>query len=127
MLARYLLVGCGGFLGSMARFWLSGFLQDRVPGTFPLGTLAVNAAGCLLIGAVSALADRGAFLSAETRAFVMVGILGGFTTFSAFGNETINLMRDRDWALAGVNVLGNVALALGAVWVGRALVQTIWR
>jgi CrcB protein len=122
-----LLVGIGGFVGSIARYLLSGLVQDATNATFPLGTLAVNALGCLLIGALSELAEARAFLSPETRALLVVGVLGGFTTFSAFGNETINLARDRDFLLAGLNVLLHVVVAIGAVWVGRVLAHWIWR
>ena len=124
---KVLLVGMGGFVGSIVRYWLSGYVQDRISGTFPFGTLAVNVLGCLLIGIISELAETRALLSAEARACVVVGLLGGFTTFSAFGNETINLLRDRDWALAGSNVLAHIVLALGAVWAGRTATHLLWR
>jgi CrcB protein len=126
-MSRILLIGCGGFLGSIARYLMSGLVQDRAGLAFPAGTLCVNALGCLVIGAVSEAAEmRGAF-SPEARAFVVVGVLGGFTTFSAFGNETINMMREGDRALAGLNVLAQVILGLGAVWAGRALVGLLGR
>jgi len=124
---RFLLVGSGGFVGSVARFWLSGFVQDRTPGTFPLGTLAVNVVGCLVIGVLSELADARAFLSPDARACAVIGLLGGFTTFSAFGSETVNLLRDRDWALGAANVIAHIVLALGAVWVGRTVAHLTWR
>jgi CrcB protein len=124
---RILLIGCGGFLGSAARYLLSGLVQERAGLAFPAGTLCVNVLGCLAIGALSEAAEtRGAF-SPDTRAFLMVGILGGFTTFSAFGNETINMMREGDRALAGLNVLSQVTLGLGAVWAGRAVVGFLGR
>ena len=124
---RLLLVGVGGFLGSVARYLLSGYVQTRTSDAFPFGTLVVNVLGCFVIGALSEMADARAFLSADARAFAVVGLLGGFTTFSAFGNETLNLARDRDWALAGANVVGHVVLAIGAVWLGRAAAHLIWR
>ena len=124
---RLLLVGVGGFLGSVARYLLSGYVQTRTSDAFPFGTLVVNVLGCFVIGALSEMADARAFLSADARAFAVVGLLGGFTTFSAFGNETLNLARDRDWALAGANVMGHVVLAIGAVWLGRAAAHLIWR
>ena len=122
---KVLLVGCGGFLGSIARYGLGGLVQDRAGATFPFGTLAVNVVGCFIIGAVSELAEARGFLSPEGRAFLVIGVLGGFTTFSAFGNETLNLLRERDVALAGVNVLANVVLALAAVWLGRATTNLV--
>jgi CrcB protein len=124
---RFLLVGLGGALGSVARFWLGGYVQARSAGTFPFGTLAVNVIGCLVIGVLSELADSRGFLSADARACAVIGVLGGFTTFSAFGNETVNLLRDRDWALAGANVASNVVLGLLAVWIGRTAAHLVWR
>lgn len=124
---KVLLVGIGGFVGSVARYLLSGYVQDRVAGPWPLGTLVVNVMGCFLIGTLSELADARAFLSPEARACAIVGVLGGFTTFSAFGNETMNLLRDGDWTLAGTNVLAHVVLAIGAVWAGRMVAHLIWR
>jgi CrcB protein len=124
---RFLLVGLGGALGSVARFWLDGYVQARSAGTFPFGTLAVNVIGCLVIGVLSELADSRGFLSADARACAVIGVLGGFTTFSAFGNETVNLLRDRDWALAGANVASNVVLGLLAVWIGRTAAHLVWR
>jgi CrcB protein len=125
-MGNVLLVGVGGFLGSVARYWVSGVVQERLLGAFPWGTLAVNALGCLLIGGLSELADARAFLSAPARALLVVGVLGGFTTFSAFGNETLNLLRDRSWLLAIANVGGHVVLAVGAVWLGRVAAYRIW-
>jgi CrcB protein len=124
---KVLLVGLGGFLGSIARYWVSGLVLDRSGGTFPWGTLAVNILGCFVIGGLSELADARAFLSADLRTFAVVGVLGGFTTFSAFGNETINLIRDRDWPVATLNVAAHLVLAIGAVWAGRAAAHLTWR
>jgi CrcB protein len=127
-LNNILLIGLGGFAGSVLRYWASGYAQglSRSLG-FPYGTLAVNVLGCLIIGLLSHLADaRGAF-SAETRLLVFTGFLGGFTTFSTFGNETLNLLRGGQAGAAAANVLASVALGLGAVWLGRALAYLIWR
>jgi len=109
---RLLWIAVGGGLGALARFGLSGLVQGR-GASFPLGTLAVNAVGCFLIGAVF---DR---LSAEARAFAVVGVLGGFTTFSAFGHETVELLRGGQLGLALANAGLNVGLGIGAVLLGR--------
>ncbi|MGH9750294.1 MAG: fluoride efflux transporter CrcB [Candidatus Polarisedimenticolia bacterium] len=122
-----LLVGAGGFAGSVARFLLGGWVQGRWSGTFPAGTLAVNVLGCLAIGGLSELAEARAFLSPEARALVVVGFLGGFTTFSAFGNETFNMLRDGAWGVAAANVALNVVPSLTAVWAGRSGAHLIWR
>lgn len=126
-MGNVLWVGVGGFIGSVLRYVLSGRVQEWCRREdFPVGTLAVNLLGCLVVGLLSQLAEaRGAF-SPETRAFVFVGVLGGFTTFSAFGNETMNLLRDKETSLALANVTGHVVLGLGAVWLGRVLGHTIW-
>ena len=126
-MGKVVLIGIGGFLGSIARYLVSGYIQDRTGELFPFGTLAVNVIGCFVIGALSELAEARAFLSPETRALMVIGVLGGFTTFSAFGNETVNLLRDGEWAFAVMNLLTHAVLAIGAVWVGRATAHIIWR
>lgn len=122
-----LLIGLGGAAGSVLRYWLAGLVHRRLGDAgFPAGTLAVNVAGCLAIGALTALAESRGAGSPETRALLMVGLLGGFTTFSAFGNETLNLIREGEPLLAGTNVAANVFLGLAAVWLGRIAAQAIW-
>lgn len=114
-----LLVGCGGFAGSVARYLATGWLTHPAgSGGFPWGTFAVNIAGCLLIGLLAGLAARSGALSAEARLFLFAGLLGGFTTFSAFGLEAVDLMTSGQAATAGIYVLASVAAGLLAVWVG---------
>jgi CrcB protein len=127
-MTRVLLIGIGGFVGSVLRYWLSGLAQDLARASlFPWGTLAVNLLGCLAIGVVAQLAEsRGAF-SAETRLLVATGLLGGFTTFSAFGNETLLLLRDAERGLALANVLANVILGLACAQLGRVAAHLVWR
>ena len=127
-MTRILLIGAGGFAGSILRYALSGLVQDAARDSlFPYGTLAVNVLGCLGIGVLMELAEaRGAF-GVETRALLVTGLLGGFTTFSAFGNETLYLLRDAERVLATANVLANVILGLAAVHVGRVAAQLVWR
>ena len=88
--------------------------------SFPVGTLAVNVLGCVAIGGISELLETQPALTPETQAFLVIGLLGGFTTFSAFGNETLNLFRQGSM-LAVANVVANVVLAIGSVWVGRSI------
>jgi len=114
-----LLVGAGGFVGTIARYLLSGFVQEKSGGAFPFGTLTVNVLGCLVVGVVAELAESKGLLSADARLFAVVGVLGGFTTFSAFGHETVSLLRERTGTAALVYVLASVVLGLGAVWLGR--------
>jgi CrcB protein len=125
---KLLLIGTGGFIGSIFRYLISGSVQAASQSiAFPYGTLAVNVIGCFLIGFLSELAESRSLFSPETRAFLIVGILGGFTTFSAFGNETLNLLRDGERALAAINVIAQILLGLGAVWLGYILAYQIWR
>ena len=125
---KLLLIGAGGFIGSVLRYLASGFAQALSQSTlFPYGTLAVNVLGCLCIGFLSRLCVGSALIGADTQAFLIVGILGGFTTFSAFGNETMNLIREGEAALALLNVGAQVLLGLGAVWLGYTLASAIWR
>ena len=127
-MGKVLLAGIGGFAGSALRFVVSGFVQN-ISGSirFPYGTLAVNLIGCLVIGFLSQLAETRGFFSAEARTLIFIGVLGGFTTFSAFGNETINLWRDGESALASANIAAHLVLCLGAVWLSRAVAFQVWR
>jgi fluoride exporter len=121
-------VGIGGFAGSILRYLTSGYVQQLGQRTnFAYGTIAVNVLGCFIIGFVSQLAESHGLMTAETRAFLIPGFLGGFTTFSTFGNETMNLLRDSETPLALVNIAGHILLGLGAVWLGRSLAILLWR
>jgi len=120
------LVGVGGFAGSVARYLLGGWVQ-QLSGrlNFPYGTIAVNLAGCFVIGLLSYLVDAREMFSTEARAFLFVGVLGGFTTFSAFGNETMVLLRHGYFLYAMLNVVVQVAAGLFLVWAGREIAQLI--
>jgi fluoride exporter len=121
-------VGIGGFAGSVLRYGLSGYVQQITQSTgFSYGTLAVNVLGCFIIGFLSQLVETQGVFSAETRAALIPGFLGGFTTFSTFSNESLNLFRDNESVLGFVNVGAHLVLGLGAVWAGRALAALIWR
>lgn len=123
-----LFVGIGGFAGAILRYVLSGYVQQAArSAAFPYGTLAVNVVGCFVIGLLSQLAESRGLLVADTRALLLPGFLGGFTTFSTFGNETMNLFRDGEMPIALANTAANVLLGLGAVWAGRSVASLIWR
>ncbi|HBR58674.1 MAG TPA: fluoride efflux transporter CrcB, partial [Blastocatellia bacterium] len=128
MLNKLILVGIGGFAGSVLRYLISGYAQDFSGSIgFPYGTLAVNLAGCFVIGFLSQLADARGVFTSDTRALVFIGIMGGFTTFSTFGNETMNLFRDGESGYALANIGAHIFLGLFFVWVGRSLSFLIWR
>jgi CrcB protein len=122
------LVGLGGFAGSVLRYVAGGYVQEASGSVgFPYGTLAVNLTGCFAIGFLSYLAEARGVFSAEARSFVFIGVLGGFTTFSTFGNETMNLLRDRQNVFALSNVAAHIIIGLLFVWLGRSLGYLIWR
>lgn len=125
---KLLLIGAGGFIGSIFRYLLSGAAQSLSQSiAFPYGTLTVNMLGCLCIGVLSELSENRGLLTPDAKAFLIVGILGGFTTFSAFGNETMSLIRSGAPALALMNVGAHIVLGLGAVWLGYTLAALLWR
>lgn len=126
-MTKLLLVGAGGFLGSVARYALSGGVQRILPGAgFPYGTLAVNLLGCLLIGLLGAGADLRNLFAPETRALLFLGVLGAFTTFSTFAYETLALGRDGESLKVLLNVLLHLAGCLAAAWGGVALGRLVW-
>jgi CrcB protein len=118
----YVWVALGGALGSVARYACSGLAVRWLGAGFPWGTLFVNVAGSFLIGVLAAfvIADGRPALGPDARAFFMVGILGGFTTFSSFSLETLNLARDGALGAAAANVLLSLVSCLVAVWLGFA-------
>jgi len=123
----YIVVMLGGALGTGARFWASGLVAERAGEFFPLGTLIVNITGSFAIGFLAAFAEpEGRFLlSPRFREFFLVGVCGGYTTFSSFSLQTLDLIRDGDWFKAGLNTLLSFACCLAAVWLGRILALTI--
>lgn len=119
-----LLVGLGGFLGSIARYKLGGLvLHLTAQGRFPYGTFMVNVLGCLLIGVLMSVAERYDVLSPDSRLFLVVGLLGGFTTFSAFGLEAMQLIRRGDLGVAVLYAGASVMLGIAAVWLGFKLMS----
>lgn len=119
----WLLVGVGGALGSVARHGLNHVIQQRnIAGTFPWGIFVINVLGSAAIGVFAGLVTSGRFsVSHELRTFVIVGFLGGFTTFSSFSFDTLALIRAGRIEAALLNAVGQVALSLIAVWVGYRL------
>jgi CrcB protein len=122
---RILLVGVGGFVGTLFRYWLSGVIARRYGETFPLGTLVVNAIGCFIIGFLFySFYDR-SLTTPTARTVVLIGVIGGFTTFSSYGLQTFTLLRDGELFLALVNVVASNALGLALVWLGYVLAKAI--
>jgi CrcB protein len=124
-MSNIFLVGIGGFVGSVLRYLVGGFFQ-QAGRDFPLGTLVVNVVGCFVIGFLSHLAEGNGMFGSQSRSFVFVGVLGGFTTFSSFGNETLKLALENQMTNAFANVGANVILGLIAVWLGHMLAARIW-
>jgi fluoride exporter len=125
---KILLVGLGGFIGAALRYLMSGFVQNLTQSvSFPHGTLAVNITGCFLIGILSHLVESQAGMTAEMRLLLMVGVLGSFTTYSTFSNETMNLLQEQRWFLALANIGTHLILGLSAVLLGRLTIIKIWR
>jgi CrcB protein len=117
-----LLVGMGGFIGTVLRYAIGGWIGRAKSGApFPLETLLINVAGCLVIGVLAGLSETRGALSETTRAFLFIGVLGGFTTFSAFGYETFQLIRIGLWPAATISAAIQLLLGIGAVWIGHAL------
>jgi CrcB protein len=112
-----LAIGSGSFIGGILRYLLSQFIQTKVLSSFPFGTLVVNVLGCLLIGVVYGISDRGQ-LSPEVRLFLATGILGGFTTFSAFSNETVAMLRDGQFGFAGAYIFASIGIGIMATFIG---------
>ena len=119
----YLWIAIGGALGSVARYWLSGAVARQFGETFPWGTLIVNVSGSLVIGFLAALVEPAGrrFIGPTGRQFFMYGVCGGYTTFSSFSLQTLELIRAGDWLKAGGNAVLSVLLCMIAVWVGYLL------
>jgi fluoride exporter len=117
----WLWVMLGSALGGVARYWLSGLAAHHIGETFPIGTLIVNVTGSFIIGFVATLTgpDGRVFVGTDGRQFMMTGVCGGYTTFSSFSLQTLNLARDGEMALAGANAVLSFALCLVAVWLGH--------
>ena len=119
-LQMYLAVAAGGAIGTVARFFVSGVVANAFGQTFPWGTLIINVTGSFVIGFFGTLTgpDGRVMVSGTTRQFVMVGLCGGYTTFSSFSLQTLNLVEDGEWLSAAGNIFGSVILCLLFVWLG---------
>jgi len=123
----YIFVMLGGALGTGARFWMSGFIAERAGEFFPLGTLVVNVSGSFVVGFFAGFTgpEGPALVSPRFREFFMIGVCGGYTTFSSFSLQTLDLARDGDWFKALLNTVLSFVSCLASVWLGRVLALTL--
>ena len=125
LLWQMLIVGLGGFFGTVGRFLVSGLVHRFLPPTFPYGTLTVNVLGCLAIGYLGGLVQARSLLDPSQRLFILIGVLGGFTTFSTFAYETMTLTQSSELLKGAVNVVSHVGLGLAAAWLGFLTAQNM--
>ena len=118
-----IIVGTGGFIGTVARYLSQQFFQKHFPSSFPFGTMWVNIAGCFLVGLIYALAEKGNILTPEWRLFLATGICGGYTTFSAFAFENTSLLRDGQILYAAIYVGVSVVAGILAAWLGTLFIK----
>ena len=120
-MSLWLIIGLGGFIGAILRYWISGWIQSGVV-TFPLGTLGVNFLGSLLLAFIMYTSEYRGFVGIETRVFLTIGVLGSFTTMSTFSFESMKLLEQNQYILFGLNLVGTVTICLLAVYLGKVLV-----
>ena len=122
---KILLIGVAGLMGTLSRYWLSGWADQRWGATFPIGTLGVNLIGCLAVGFLFHATEEKYLIDPAVRSAVLVGFLGGFTTFSSFAVQSFNLMRDGEVFYAGANILVSNVAGLILVWTGYAMSRAL--
>jgi len=123
-MSKTILIGIAGLIGTLLRYWLAGFVSRQSGETFPWGTLVVNIVGCLIAGAVFQLAEERELLNPTLRTVVLIGLLGGFTTFSSYGLQTFALLKDGAFGLATLNLVVSNVLGVLMVWAGYGLART---
>jgi fluoride exporter len=122
---RIALIGAAGLAGTLARYWISGWADERWGTSFPIGTLMVNLTGCLAIGFLFQATQEKYLVDPVTRTAILIGLLGGFTTFSSFGIQTFNMLRDGEIFLATLNVVVSNVGGMILVWAGYALSRSL--
>ena len=124
-MSKTILIGIAGLTGTLLRYWLAGFVTRQSGETFPWGTLVVNIVGCLIAGAVFHLTEESSLIDPTLRTLMLIGLVGGFTTFSSYELQTFTLLRDGAFGLATLNLVVSNVLGLFMVWVGYGLAKTI--
>jgi CrcB protein len=124
-MGRLFLIGLAGFVGTLRRYWLSGVVARRYGETFPLGTLVVNLTGCFLVGLLFYILQERFVVNPTARTVILIGLLGGFTTFSSFGLQTFTLLQDGELGLAALNLTASNFIGLALVWVGYTLARIL--
>jgi CrcB protein len=122
---KIILIGLAGLIGTLCRYWLSGLVARTYGETFPWGTLVVNVVGCLLAGSLFYLMEERFLVNPTLRSVILIGLLGGFTTFSSFSLQTFTLLREGEFALATLNVTLSNLLGLLMLWAGYSLVKAL--
>jgi len=122
---KTILIGLAGLVGTLVRYWLSGVVARQYGETFPWGTMAVNLIGCFLAGAIFYLSEERFLLSPTLRTIILIGFLGGFTTFSSYGLQTFSLLRDGEFGLATLNIAASNVFGLLMVWTGYVLCRAL--
>jgi len=121
MWQKFLFLGLAGALGTLARYWLSGFIQRLWATDFPLGTATINIIGCLLFGLLWSFMEDRLSISGQTRTFIFIGFFGAFTTFSSFAFETSQMLDESQWLWASVNVLLQNLIGIAGIIIGLAV------
>ena len=124
-MGKLFLIGLAGFIGTLTRYWMSGVMARRYGETFPVGTLAVNLVGCFLVGLLFHLLQERFLVNQTMRTVILIGFLGGFTTFSSFGLQTFTLLQDGQFGLAALNVTASNVVGMLLVWAGYTLAKIL--
>ncbi|MCA1552867.1 MAG: fluoride efflux transporter CrcB [Chloroflexi bacterium] len=125
-MVHYILAAIGGAMGATLRYLVGGIVQNALNRPdFPYSTLLINVVGCLVFGLIIGLVDEGHRITPEQRTFMLVGVLGGFTTFSTFGYETFAFLRDGEWLYAMLNIGAQTALGVLGVWLGTIIARFV--
>ena len=124
-MSKTIFIGVAGLIGTLLRYWLAGFVTRQSGETFPWGTLVVNIVGCLIAGAVFYLTEERALLNPTFRTIILIGLLGGFTTFSSYGLQTFALLKDGAVGLATLNLVVSNVLGVLMVWAGYCLAKAV--